>query len=144
MRAVCFTLLLCALALVGCGNVVRQTRDSSVDNKATPPATALVAQGITLYRKYYCGLCHTLSAADTTGAFGPTHNRMGIIAEQRINSSNYTGSATTAEAYIRESIVAPNRYIVANYLTTMHAMPAYTHLSDGEIDALVVMLLQQR
>jgi mono/diheme cytochrome c family protein len=97
-----------------------------------------------VYKEQYCGICHQLSSAGTGGLFGPTHDGMGLIAEQRVHDATYSGSATTAEEYIRESIVSPQVYVVPGYEGTSHRMPAYRYLSDREIMAMVQMLLQQR
>lgn len=99
--------------------------------------------GLETYRHQYCGICHRLDAADTGGVFGPTHNAMGRTAAGRIQDPNYGGTATTAEAYIRESIVDPDAYIVPGFEFTRHRMPAYTALGDVELDALVQLLLEQ-
>jgi len=69
---------------------------------------------------------------------------MRTIAEQRFQAPGYAGSATTPAEYIRESIVSPNTYLVPGYEVTNHHMPAYTHLEEGDIDALVQMLLNQK
>jgi hypothetical protein len=53
------------------------------------------------------------------------------------------GGATTAREYIRESIVSPDAYLVPGYEVTSHHMPAYGHLEEGEIQALVQLLLVQ-
>jgi len=104
----------------------------------------VVSYGLEVYRQQYCGVCHQLSAAATAGMFGPTHDGMGTIALQRIQAPGYAGAATTAEEYIRESIVSPDAYLVPGYEVTSHHMPAYAHLEEGDIDALVQMLLYQR
>jgi hypothetical protein len=102
-----------------------------------------LAQGIELYRKNYCGYCHTLPVAETHGIFGPAHEQMGMLAAKRIKAPNYSGTATTAAAYVYESLVDPQAYIVDGYAATRHPMPAYAHLSAAEIEALVYLLLQQ-
>ncbi len=104
----------------------------------------LVAAGLELYRQQYCGLCHVLDAANTGGSFGPTHKGMSTTADHRIRDPKYTGMATTAEGYIRESIIDPDVYIVLGYEHTRFQMPAYTHLSEADVHALVQMLLQER
>jgi mono/diheme cytochrome c family protein len=68
---------------------------------------------------------------------------MAAVAAQRITDSHYTGSATSPAEYIHESIVDPPRYIVESYTSSSHPMPAYTHLTDQQIEALVQFLLQQ-
>jgi mono/diheme cytochrome c family protein len=119
----------------------------------SPPPTApqdgasqaeLVSYGLEVYKEQYCGLCHQLSAADTGGLFGPTHDGIGAIADQRVQAPDYAGSANTGEEYLRESLLDPKAYLVPGYEVTSHHMPAYTHLEEGDIDALVQMLLQQR
>ena len=104
----------------------------------------LVSRGLEVYKEQYCGICHQLAAAETGGKFGPTHDGIGTIAEQRVQDPGYAGSATTAGEYIRESILSPKAYVVSDYEVTSHHMPAYAHLAEGDINALVQMLLQQK
>ena len=99
--------------------------------------------GLEVYHAAYCGTCHALRSAGTTGMFGPPHDAVGVIAGARIQDPHYHGAATTAEAYIRESIVAPNAYLVPGYGLTSHHMPAYTALNKNDLDALVTMLSGQ-
>jgi hypothetical protein len=68
---------------------------------------------------------------------------MGSLAEQRIRDAGYTGTATTAEAYIRESILDPTINLVPGYEHTRYHMPAYTTLHHADLDALVHMLLHE-
>jgi mono/diheme cytochrome c family protein len=104
----------------------------------------LVGRGLEVYKEQYCGICHQFSVADTGGLFGPTHDGIGTIADQRVQAPDYTGSATTGAEYIRESLLDPKAYLVPGFETTSHHMPAYTHLDESDINALVQMLLQQR
>lgn len=104
---------------------------------------ALLGAGLATYRAQYCGVCHTLDAAETRGTFGPPHNGMGATAAARLLEENYSGSATTAAEYIRESIVEPQVYIAPGYATTSHRMPTYAHLDSATVDALVAFLLAQ-
>jgi mono/diheme cytochrome c family protein len=99
------------------------------------------AQGIRVYRAQYCGTCHTLGAAAAGGVFGPTHDGLRPTAEARIQDPTYSGSARTAEEYVRESIVRPGIYRVSGYEVTRFLMPAYTNLSEADVDALVHLLL---
>jgi nitric oxide reductase subunit C len=102
-----------------------------------------VAQGLAVYRAQYCGLCHELSSADIGGLLGPTHDGVGSVAAERIQAPGYRGSATTAAEYLRESIVAPQAYFVPGYEASSQPMPAYSHLSEEEVLALVQLLLAQ-
>jgi hypothetical protein len=99
------------------------------------------AEGLRLYREQYCGMCHAFAAAGTAGIFGPPHDDMPAIAEQRIHDVKYAGSATTAEEYLRESLLEPGAYRVPGYERTRFLMPAYTNLSEGQVDALIHLLL---
>jgi mono/diheme cytochrome c family protein len=113
---------------------------------AAPPApidTARIEQGITVYRENYCGTCHTLSIANTRGTFGPAHDDAITAASQYITLDTYNGDARTAEAYIRESIIDPAAFYTPGYEATNHHMPAFSHLSDADIEAMVYMLIHQ-
>ena len=65
-------------------------------------------------------------------------------ADARLHSPDYTGTATTPAEYIRESIVNPGIYLVAGYNLPRQKMPAFTNLSEVEVEALVQFLLQQK
>jgi nitric oxide reductase subunit C len=113
------------------------------ETASASPSEAELAAGLAVYRKYYCGACHTLDAAETRGTFGPNHNGLGATAAQRIQEPNYSGSATTPAEYIHESIVDPSIYIVDGFAVTSHRMPPYTMLPVEELDALVLFLVNQ-
>ncbi len=102
-----------------------------------------IARGVEVYKSQYCGVCHELSTAGSVGRSGPTHESMGTIASQRILDPSYTGTATTAEEYLRESIVVPTAYLVSGYEQTRYRMPAYTSLNEPELEALVQMLVRE-
>ncbi|MBA3531084.1 MAG: cytochrome c oxidase subunit II [Ardenticatenales bacterium] len=103
----------------------------------------IAAYGLELYTAQGCGACHALEAGGTSGAVGPTHNGLGTTAEQRVEAADYTGSATTAEEYLRESLREPGAHIVEGFPP---AMPPYGEdkLPEGDLNALVQMLLQQK
>ena len=107
-------------------------------------STAQLEQGVRVYRAQYCGVCHRLGVAETTGQFGPSHDGMARTAQNRLLSPAYTGSGSTPDDYLRESILTPEVYIVDGFATTSHSMPSYAHLSPEDIDALVYLLAHQR
>lgn len=114
----------------------------------TPPAEGtvdivLVEAGKAVYLKQYCGVCHTLAAAGTKGAFGPSHEQIGTNAAARIQMATYNGQATDAAEYLRESIVEPRAFLAPGS-SPNHPMPPYTNLTTEEVDALVYFLLQQK
>jgi nitric oxide reductase subunit C len=111
-----------------------------------PPEDAgdLVAYGLEVYRKQYCGACHELSAVGSRGTFGPVHDSVGAAAAARIQDPGYSGRATTAAGYLRESIIDPKAFVIPGYEMASQPMPVYDYLSDQEIMALVQMLLAQQ
>ncbi len=112
----------------------------------TTPVTSTVAplaDGRTLYRQYYCGICHQSTGAGTRGTFGPSHDGLGAIAAQRWQEPTYQGDATTAAEYLHESLVDPQRFVVPGYELTPHRMPAYSFLPPEELTILVTWLSQQ-
>lgn len=108
-----------------------------------PLDEALMARGIEVYRANYCGACHTLNDAGARGTFGPSHDREGISAAETIALSSYTGSAITSAGYIRESIVDPSAFYSPGFEATNHHMPAFSHLTEADLDALVYLLVNQ-
>lgn len=103
----------------------------------------LIALGRQTYLANYCGTCHRLADAGTAGVFGPNHDGMGTIAQQRVEAETYTGQAEDAADYIRESIVEPYAYFVPTFEASPHRMPAYGHLEAEKIEAMVAYLLAQ-
>ncbi len=157
MIRLCFIVLSVAFCLAGCisGPIepsVLMTGVAMVPTAiariATPTAlhasTAQLAQGLRVYRAQYCGVCHQLSVAETAGQFGPSHDGMARTAPTRLLNPAYTGTASTPDAYLRESILTPEAYVVDGYALSSHHMPSYAHLSRAEIDALVYLLAHQR
>ena len=106
--------------------------------------TSQLAEGLRVYRAQYCGICHRLGVAATTGQFGPSHDGMARTAQNRLLNSSYAGQAFTPDEYLRESILTPEVYIVDGFADSSHHMPSYAHLSGGEIDARVYLLGPQR
>jgi mono/diheme cytochrome c family protein len=126
--------------------VSSEAQEATVESTELASSTAEIdlTEAIAIYRRSYCGTCHTLSIAETTGTFGPNQGSAGLVAEQRIHDPNYTGSATNAADYLLESLVDPQAYIVAGYELSRHNMPPFTHLSEEELQAIVYLLLQQQ
>lgn len=100
-----------------------------------------LARGLQVYRSSGCLGCHALTAAGSNATVGPTHNGLRATAAQRIADAGYTGSATSAADYIRESIVNPTIYLVPGFDSL--PMPVFDTLSQEDLDALVQFLLAQ-
>jgi len=136
-------MILSMLMLTGCDAIIGQLK-LAPQQESVSLDTELMEKGKEVYLAQYCGTCHALEYANTRGTFGPPHHQAGTNAKQRIMSDTYSGDATTAEEYLYESILDPYAYYTPSYETTNHHMPAYGHLPDSDIDALVYMLLNQK
>lgn len=112
----------------------------------TDPAGTIDSERLELgkevYRHQACGVCHVLASVGTLGVFGPPHDDLATIAAERIHEERYKGTATTAEEYIRESIVVPQAFFVEGYQITRFPMPVFSNLSEQQVDALVYLLMQ--
>lgn len=128
------------LVLTACGLL-----PASLLTRSEPePDPAMIEAGVAIYRANYCGSCHTMSAANTRGTFGPNHDAAGLRAREHVALESYTGTATSAADYIRESILNPTVFYTPGYEQTNHHMPAFTHLPESDIEALVYLLMNQR
>jgi mono/diheme cytochrome c family protein len=140
------TLLFLALLVTACGTIVpllsmAPAAAPAAENPADP---ARIERGVEVYLENYCGICHILTVANTRGTFGPHHDNAGTIAEYHITLDSYRGEATTATEYIRESLLNPGVFYTPGYEATSHHMPAFTHLPEDDIEALVYLLINQR
>lgn len=82
--------------------------------------------------QFYCSRCHSL---DGTGGYGPTMQGIAVLAGERV-------PGMTAEAYIRQSILDPDAFIVEGYLQNMGLLHSRL-LSQQEVEDLVAFLLTQ-
>ena len=140
-------IVLTAYSLLGAGPFSDHITISSMTDETVEPLKSdddLAALGRQIYLDNYCAVCHTLKAIDANGVFGPSHDQMATVALERIDDDRYRGMATTAEAYIRESILKPEVYTAPGSMIAHQQMPPYLHLPEEEIDALVFLLMQQK
>lgn len=100
------------------------------------------SEGIAAYQANGCIGCHTLTIAEAVGTVGPTHDGVGTTAEARLADPGYTGTATTPEEYIRESILSPTTYTVPGF--TEGVMPSFATMDEAQLDAIVAMLVAQQ
>ncbi len=116
-----------------------------------PASTEPIALGETLYRDpaFACTACHALQPGVTLA--GPSMAGIGTRAAERIAAPDYTGDATDAEGYVRESILHPSTYLVpgANFSTGpggVSLMPTDfgTRLDESQIGHLVAYLMSLR
>ena len=87
----------------------------------------LAAQGGALYRRLGCGGCHGAGASVRAPPLGGVFGRPVAL--------EGGGSAIADEQYLRDSILLPNRQVVAGYRPVM---PTYANtLSEEQVNALV-------
>jgi nitric oxide reductase subunit C len=85
-------------------------------NIGAPPPTPASSDPVELGRAVFnatppgCAACHSI--APGVNIVGPTLAGMAATAATRIGSADYRGTAKDAAAYIRESIVDPNAYVL--------------------------------
>jgi nitric oxide reductase subunit C len=120
---------------------------------ARSPAAASddpVAQGQALFRASppACFTCHSTSPGIVLA--GPSLAGMATRAEEVVEAEKYTGSATTAEEYVRESIVEPHAHITEGpdffAVNGRSIMPDNydTTLTPEQIEHLVAYLMSLR
>jgi cytochrome c oxidase subunit 2 len=86
---------------------------------------AAAERGKALYTSKICASCHTL---DGTKLVGPSFK--GLFGKQ---GEHTAGTYTADEAYIKESIMEPNKKVVKDYPPAMPPMP----LTPEEVNDLV-------
>lgn len=86
-----------------------------------------------------CVTCHSLSPDDVK--VGPTHAHIGSRAAQRVEAEDYSGQAQDAGAYLRESILEPDAYVVPGYEAGIMYQQYDQVLSTEQVDDLVAFLL---
>ncbi len=132
-------LILCTVLLTACGKHITSVvgvTDNTVDE-------ALFTQGIEVYRENYCGLCHTLTIANTRGTFGPSHDDAVESAGRLLESGRYMGEAKSPIEYIEESILYPALFYTPGFEATYHHMPSFSHLPATDVEAMVYILVYQ-
>lgn len=83
-----------------------------------------------------CGACHTLAAAGTSAAIGPTLDGLAGRAGERV-------AGETAGAYVEASILAPDAYVVPGFQPGVMPKNFGQRLSPEQLQALVSYLLAQ-
>jgi nitric oxide reductase subunit C len=108
------------------------------------------ARGGELFAKLPCVSCHDISKPWPGGDICPNLGNIATEAARIITLKTYRGKAQDAAAYIRESIVDPNAYIVPgpNYQLPdgQSVMPKdlARSLAPRDVDDLVAFLMSKR
>lgn len=110
------------------------------------PDNAPIAQGEALFRTAVptCQACHSM--APGVNLAGPSLAGLRTFFEKIKASGEYTGKATTAEEFVRESIVEPSAWLHPGPMYSAGGVsfmpPNYGEdLSDEQVDQLVAYLL---
>jgi cytochrome c oxidase subunit 2 len=90
--------------------------------------------GKTVFDSTGCGSCHTLADAGSNARVGPNLDELARVARRR-------EPGTSAEEYVRESIVDPRAFAVRGFPGNVMPTDYRDQLSDEELDALVEYLL---
>lgn len=125
-------LIIAGLVLAGCGG------------KGDPQAGERLYNSLTIGRGDApgCVTCHSLVPGEIK--VGPSHAGVARRAAEVIQQSNYTGSATTAEGYLRESILEPNAYVEVGFAPGVMYQAYSQTLTEGELADLVAFLLTMK
>lgn len=122
-----------------------QSGSTSVGVRPVSPDNDIRALGENVFRTAVpgCTACHSL-AAGADGA-GPSLAGVATRAEQRVAASDYTGKASDAAGYLRESIIEPSAHLNAGGMYSANGMSFMPNtygdsLSDEEINQLVAFL----
>ncbi len=117
-------LLIAALALVACGG-----------EEPAPASAGDAAAGEKLFKETArpaCVSCHSLEAG--VKLIGPALAGIGSTAGDVVSSMS-------AEAYLRQSIVEPNAYVVEGFSANLMPATYATGLSEQEVNDLVAFML---
>lgn len=100
-------------------------------------------QVLAAFQKGACGSCHAIDGIpNAVGVIAPNLSDINTAAEEHLKSDAYTGTATTTEEYIRESIADPNLFVAPTCPTgacAPNVMPATLKdaLTEEEINSIV-------
>ena len=94
-----------------------------------------LVRGQVIYETTGCAACHVLDGI-SVGQVGPNLTNIATIAETRVPDQS-------AEEYIRQSILNPSAYMVADYDDLMLKNLSET-LKEAQLDDLVAFLLAQK
>jgi len=133
-------------------SLAQQNEEGQADTGSLPPGARPVsddnnpiALGESLFKSAVptCAACHSMAAG--VNLAGPSLAGMAALAEQTIQSDDYKGKATTAEEFIRESIVDPSAYLHPGAMYsaggTSFMPPSYgKDLTEEQVDHLVAYL----
>lgn len=108
--------------------------DQQEGGDAPEDGESALAAGREIFTSAGCDACHTLGDADATSQVGPELDALADVAENR-------EPGTSAEEYVKESIVDPPAFVVEGYSGDTMPKTYEDQLTPEEIDTLVEYLL---
>ncbi len=109
--------------------------------KGDPEAGRLLYNQATIGRAAApgCTTCHSVESGVVK--VGPSHAGVATRAAERVKSPDYTGAASNAAGYLRESILNPNAFVVPGFAPDVMYKGYEATLTAGQLDDLVAYLL---
>lgn len=118
-----FTILIISLLITACGG--------SNDLERTPESGKALFEKTTLGSAAGCKTCHSLEPGVVI--IGPSLAGIGNLAGTRVEGSS-------AEAYLKESILKPDAYLVEGYPAGVMPKTYASNLTSEEVDSLVAFM----
>lgn len=143
------------LVLTACGGGEAAPAPTQPPPAAAAPAAEptkvpaeVVEKGKTVFNQYGCQACHAIQGF-ANGAVGPALDNLYSEAQKTIASAEYKnseGKATTVEEYVRESILNPNAFVVAQCPTGpcpkgVMIQNFKDQISESDLEALIGYLM---
>ena len=122
----------CLVAACGATSQASEPAQSQIEAEVPPGAAIFETNG--------CVACHALEAGPDAPEIGPPLEGLATRTSTTIKSPAYTGQADSVEAYIRESIVDPEAYVVEGF-TPLMPKTFQSTLSKADLTALVEFLV---
>jgi cytochrome c oxidase subunit 2 len=111
--------------------VSQQAYDAWVKKQQSGGSAGGADAGKAVFTSAGCGACHAFTPAGTTAAVGPNLDNVAVDAKK---------AGEDPAAFVRESIVAPNKVVASGYQPNQMPGNFGDSLSAKEIDALVAYL----
>ncbi|MCH7586710.1 MAG: cytochrome c [Chloroflexi bacterium] len=129
MKKLQVTLVLLSVILAACGG-----------SKGDPENGKILFEQKTIGSKEApgCGTCHALEVGEVI--VGPSLFNVSSRVELTIKSSAYTGEATSADEFLRESILKPDVFVKEGFLPGIMYPKFGEELTEEQIDDLVAYL----
>ncbi len=141
-----------ALVLAACGSQATEAPPTTAPETAAPaevtmpteaPAEAMgegdmaavpsAEEVAPLFQKGGCVACHVIPGVPgAVGTIGPDLSDVGAVAAEILAGGDYTGTATTVEEYLEESIVAPDAFLAPD----CNGVPCQAGQMPAGLDAL--------